>query len=185
MNVRVAILGAWLALAASCGGGAGDDASVIRGRGLQAAGTSPDAEARMYEQAVRAAFDLGPDLVLLMYPSRLPRHAGDSTGGPLPDAVLAALRARGIVRGTCQPRHDVARDTPRCDAPMPGYVIRGSEVFRVGGDTAELYLAAEQFAPAKGPKPQALRFEKIYQLVPERGGWRVAREARVHEAPAR
>lgn len=181
MNVRVATLGAWLALEASCGGGAGDDASAIRGRGLQPAGMPADVEARMYEQAVRAAFDLGPDLVLLMHPSRLPRRADDSTGGPLPDAVLAALRARGIVRGTCRPRHDVARDTPRCDAPAPGYIIRGSEVFRVGGDTAELYLAAEQFAPAKGAKPQALRFEKIYQLVPDGSGWRVAREGRVHE----
>ncbi|HEY2066251.1 MAG TPA: hypothetical protein VGG84_09870 [Gemmatimonadaceae bacterium] len=182
MNVRLAALGACLALATSCGR-TGDDTSVIRGRGLQPAGPSADVEARMYEQAIRAAFDVGPDLVLLMHPSRLPRRAEDSTGGPLPDAVLAALRTRGLVRGTCIPRHEVARDTPRCESSAPGYVIRGSEVFRVGGDTAELYLAAEQFAPAKGIKPQALRFEKIYQLVPDRGGWRVAREGRVHERP--
>lgn len=182
MNRRVAALGAGIALAAACGGGAGDDASVIRGRGLKPADPSAEVEARMYEQAIRAAFDLGPDLVLLMHPSRLPRRIDDSTGGPLPAPVVAALRARGIVRGTCAPRHDVARDTPRCDYPAPGYVIRGSEVLRAGGDTAELYLTAEQFAPAKGAKPQALRFEKIYQLVPDAGGWRVAREARVHES---
>jgi hypothetical protein len=137
----------------------------------------------MYEQAIRAAFDVGPDLVLLMHPSRLPRRAEDSTGGTLPDAVLAALRARGIARGTCTPRHELARDTPRCDYATPGYVIRGSEVLKAGGDTTELYLTAERFAPAKGAKPQALRFEKVYQLVPDRGGWRVAREGRVHERP--
>jgi hypothetical protein len=180
VSVRGAAVGASLALAASCGG-ASDDASVIRGRGLQPASVSADVEARMYEQAIRAAFDVGPDLVLLMHPARLPRRSEDSTGGPLPSAVLAALRARGVVRGTCEPQHEAPRDTPRCNSPAPGYVIRGSEVFRVGGDTAELYLAAEQFAPAQGAKPQALRFEKIYQLVPDRGGWRVAREGRVHE----
>lgn len=180
MTPRLVALCTGVMLASACSGGAGD-ASVIRGRGLQPAAPSPDAEARIYEQALRAAFDLGPDLVLLMHPSRLPRRIDDTAGGAVSPTVVAALRARGLVRGTCVPRHESPKDTPRCDVATPGYVIRGSEVLRAGGDTTELYLAAEQFAPAKGPKPQALRFEKIYQFVPAGNGWRVAREARVHE----
>ena len=181
MNARIATLAFSLALGTAACKPVDDDASVIRGRGLKPATVSADAESRMYEQSIRAAFDVGPDLVLLMHPSRLPRHVGDTTGGPVPAAVIAALRARGVVRGTCVPERESPRDTPRCDFAAPGYVIRGSEVLQVRGDTTELYFSAERFGPAKGAKPEALRFEKVYQLVPAVGGWRVAREARVHE----
>jgi hypothetical protein len=47
------------------------------------------------------------------------------------------------------------------------------------GDTLELYFAAEAFGSQRGPRPVALRFEKIYQLVRSGASWRVAREARV------
>ena len=179
---RGAAICAGLLLAAACGK-TDDDASVIRGRGLQPARLSAESEARIYEQAIRAAFDLGPDLVLLMHPLRLSRRAGDSSGGPLPSGVVAALRARGIARGSCAPQRESPHDTPRCAFPVAGYVIRGSEVLGVRGDTSEIYLSAERFGPANGAKPEALRFEKVYQLVPDGGSWRVAREARVHDQP--
>jgi hypothetical protein len=65
--------------------------------------------------------------------------------------------------------------------PESGYIIRGSDVLRVAGDTVELYFAAERFGPATGQRPEALRFEKIYQLVGRGTEWRVVREARSPE----
>jgi hypothetical protein len=85
------------------------------------------------------------------------------------------------VRGSCEPKHASPRDTPRCAGAQIGYVVRASEPFRLGGDTIQLNFAAEAFAPATGARPQALRFEKIYQLVGSGTSWRVAREARVRE----
>jgi hypothetical protein len=133
------------------------------------------------DAAVRASFDVGPDLVLLAHPRRLPRTAGYDGGDAMPAALLQGLRERGVVRGVCEPKHEAPRDTPRCPGPQAGYVVRTAPVMRVGRDTVQLNFAAEQFAPATGARPQALRFEKIYQLVGNGGAWRVAREARVRE----
>ena len=94
---------------------------------------------------------------------------------------MQVLRARGITRGTCEPRHEASRDTPRCPGPQAGYVVRTSSPFAVGGDTIQINFMAEAFAPASGTRPQALRFEKIYQLVGNGTLWRVVREARVRE----
>lgn len=168
---------ALVALAAGCASGA-DDSDVVRGRGLQRAALAPADEARVYDAAVRASFDVGPDLVLLAHPRRLPRTAGTSDGDSLPGDLLRALREQGVVRGSCDPRREGPRDTPRCDVDRPGYVIRSSDVLRLSRDTLQVYFAAEAFAPARGLKPQALAFEKIYLLVGEGTAWRVAREAR-------
>lgn len=130
------------------------------------------------EAAVRASFDVGPDLVLLLHPRRLPRTAGYEGGDPVPPELVRALLERGVVRGTCEPQRDAPRNTPRCDVPQAGYIIRGSDVLRVAADTVELYFAAERFGPATGQRPEALRFEKIYQLVGRGAAWRVVREAR-------
>lgn len=172
------------ALAASCmvlacSGGGPDDSNVARGRGLQSLLLSPAGEAAVYDAAARASFDVGPGLVLMAHPRRLPRTAGYDGGEALPSALLDALRARGVVRGSCNPMHAVPLDTPRCAGAQAGYVIRGSPVARVGGDTVQINFAAEAFAPASGQRPQALRFEKIYQLVGSGTTWRVVREARV------
>jgi hypothetical protein len=166
-------------VALACSGGGPDDSNVARGRGLTPMPLSPGAEAAVYDAAARASFDVGPDLVLMAHPRRLPRTAGYEGGDTLPPALLQALRERGVVRGTCDPKHSVPLDTPRCGGPLAGYIIRGSPVVRVGGDTIQLNFAAETFAAAAGQRPQALRFEKIYQLVGRGTGWRVVREARV------
>ena len=165
----------------ACGGNAPDDSNVARGRGLRPAVLVPTAEAAVYEAAARATFDVGPGLVLMAHPRLLPRTAGYEGGDPMPPALLEALRARGVVHGRCDPRHEAPRDTPRCDAPQAGYVIRASPVMQVGRDTIQLNFAAEAFAPATGVRPQALRFEKIYQLVGGGTTWRVIREARVRD----
>jgi hypothetical protein len=175
---RAAILAAPLA---ACGPAEQSDANVVRGRGLQPAALPAPAEASVYDAAVRAAFDVGPELTLLVHPHRLPRTAGYDGGDSLPASLVQSLRERGVVRGTCEPVRDAPRNTPRCPAQRPGYVVRGSDVLRVSRDTVEMYFAAERFAPATGPKPEALRFEKIYQLVGGGTAWRVVREARVPE----
>jgi hypothetical protein len=176
---------AWLAaIALWCAVGCAhepDDSNIVRGRGLQPAALSPADEAGVYDAAARASFNVEPGLVLLIHPQRLPRTAGYDGGDPVSAALAEALRNRGVVRGTCLPKHDAPRDTPRCTIPQAGYVIRGSPVMKAGGDTLQMNFAAEAFAAATGARPQALRFEKIYQLVGHGSDWRVAREARVRE----
>jgi hypothetical protein len=168
---------------AACGDSSAGDANVARGRGLQPAVLAPPAEAAVYAAAVGAAFDPGPDLVLLLHPRLLPRTAGTAGGDSVPPALVNALRVAGVVRGTCEPVHAVPRDTPHCGSQQAGYVVRASPVLQMPGDTLELYFSAEAFGPRTGKRSVAIRFEKIYQLVRAGGGWRVAREARAREVP--
>jgi hypothetical protein len=176
-RLRDAILLLGIALAAACGGGDADDA-IVRGSGLKPASLPVAAEARVYEAAIQTAFDVDPSLVLLMHPRRLPRTEGYATGDSVPTGLVRALRDRGVVRGTCNPRRDSEKDTPRCGIPEAGYIVRGSDVLRVAKDTVRLYFAAEKFGAATGQKPEALRFEKIYELTGRGTSWRVVREAR-------
>jgi hypothetical protein len=177
---RAWLCAAGLVCAIGCAHGP-DDSNIARGRGLQPAALSPADEAGVYDAAARASFNVEPGLVLLLHPQRLPRTAGYDGGDPVPAALTQALRDRGVVRGTCVPRHDTPRDTPRCALPQAGYVIRASPVMRAGRDTLQVNFAAEAFAAATGARPQALRFEKIYQLVGRGSDWRVVREARVKD----
>ncbi len=174
---RAAALGLCIALA--CSGGAPDDSNVARGRGLKPATLPPTAEAAVYDAAVRAAFDVEPSLVLFVHPRLLPRTAGYDGGDSISAALVQALRGRGVVRGVCDPKHEAPRDTPRCTGPHAGYVVRASQPFRAAGDTIQINFAAEAFGAELGPRPQALRFEKIYQLTGSGSQWRVVREARV------
>jgi hypothetical protein len=168
-----------LCLALACADGAPDDANVARGRGLKPADLAPATEAAIYDAAVRASFNADPSLVLLTHPRRLPRTMGYDGGDAIPAALAQALRERGVVRGSCEPKHEAARDTPRCSGSRAGYVVRASQPFQAAGDTIQINFAAEAFGPETGPRPQALRFEKIYQLVGSGTTWRVVREARV------
>jgi hypothetical protein len=160
------------------------DADVVRGHGLKPAGLPAAAEARIDEAAIRAAFDVEPSLVLMVHARRLPRSAGTAGGAPTPDALVRVLRERGLVTGTCDPVHDEGpRNTPRCTTSAAGYVVRPSDVLRVSADTVEVYFDAETFGPAKGRKPDALHFEKVYQLVGSGTDWRVVREGRSPAGP--
>lgn len=170
-----------LVLAAACSGGDADDANVARGRKLAPALLAPAAEASVYDAVVRASFDMSPDLVLMLHPRRLPRTAGYEGGDAVPAALVQALRDRGVVHGVCEPRHEAPRDTPRCTGPQAGYVVRASTPFKASGDTIQINFAAEAFAAGTGARPQALRFEKIYQLVGGGSTWRVVREARLKD----
>lgn len=170
-----------LCVAMACADGAPDDSHFTRGRGLKPVALSPSAEASVYDAAVRAAFDVEPSLVLRVHPRRLPRTAGYDGGDAVPAELVRSLRDHGVVHGVCDPRHEAARDTPRCSGPQPGYVVRASQPFQAAGDTIQINFAAETFAAETGARPQALRFEKIYQLVGSGSVWRVVREARVRE----
>ena len=167
--------------ALACSSGNTEDANVVRGRGLQPASLPIAAQAAVYSATSRAAFDLGPDLVLLLHPLKLPRTAGYTGGDSVPKELITALRRQNVVSGTCTPERDAPRSTPRCPVNMAGYIIRLSDVLRVAGDTVEVYYSAERFGTATGRRPEALRFEKIYQLVGSGTDWRVAREARVKD----
>ncbi len=175
------VLPSMLSLLVACGGGDADDANIARGRKLELAPLSPAAEASVFDAAVRASFDMSPDLVLMLHPRRLPRTAGYDGGDAVPAPFVQTLRERGVVHGVCEPRHEAPRDTPRCPGPQAGYVVRASSPFRAPGDTIQINFAAEAFAAETGARPQALRFEKIYQLVGSGSTWRVVREARVKE----
>ena len=177
---RTALLGAAL-FAMACSNDEPEESKYTRGRGLKVATLSPAADARIIEGAIHASFDVEPSLLLLMEPHKLPRTPGVVGGDSVPSEVVRLLRDRGLVRGTCVPRREAPRDTPRCAGTVPGYVIQTSDVLRVAADTVLIYFAAETFGPATGLKPQALRFEKLFELVGSGTEWRVVREARAKE----
>ena len=153
---------------------------VARGPGLAVAGLAPAEQAAAYEAALRAGFDVAPGLTLLLAPEHLPRTAGLAGGPPLPAALVAALRERGMVQGSCAAPPPPEGEVPRCEAEAPGYLVRLSEPYRGQGDTVQLYVDAERYAlPGARPAPP-FHFETAYQLVPAGDGrWRVVREGRV------
>lgn len=181
----------WMAclalLAVACGGGE-DDANATRGRGLHEATLPAEERASIYEAAVRAAFNREPSLSLLLYPELLPRSSGYGNGTPVAPQVVQSLRGADVVRGTCGPWvEQERRSAPRCQASIPGYVVRFSPVLALGRDSVEVYLAAQRYDLPGGAPHQPFAFERAYQLVLRNGEWRVVREGRVArtEAPAR
>jgi hypothetical protein len=172
LAVRLALA----ALVAACGGG---DAEVARGPGLPVAELSVAERAAAYDAALHAGFDVAPGLTLLVAPEHLPRTAGLAGGPPVAPALVAALRARGIVQGTCAAPPPPEGEVPRCAAAAPGYLLRLSEPYGVAGDTIQLYVDAERYAlPGATPSPP-FHFETAYQLVGRGDTWRVLREGRV------
>lgn len=157
-------------------------ADESRSAGLPVAALDEGTEVAVVDAAVRAAFDVGPDLYLLVHPTRLPRGAGTSGGDSLPPALGSALQRAGITRGSCTPARDGDQRAPRCAAARSGYVIRVTEVFQAGGDTVRMNLLSELYATAGGPGQEPFAFEMAYKLVPRGDGrFRVVAEGRVHE----
>ncbi len=138
----------------------------------------------VYDAAVRAAFDVGPDLWLLVHPHLLPPGAGTDGGTPLPSSLGDALRAAGVTRGTCEPARDGDQRAPRCDATRSGYVIRGTAIYQGAADTLRMNLLSELYAMATGPGQEPFAFEMAYKLIPRGDGrYRVVAEGRVREKP--
>ena len=149
----------------------------VRGTGLEPATMEGAEQAGVLGVALRAAFDIGPSLTLLLDPAVLPRTRGYAGGDTLAMAVQRALRD-SIVQGLCAP---VAREdrAPLCEAAAPGYVVRSSVPFQMTGDTLLLYVMAERYdTPASGRHPR-FRFETAYQLLRRGRAWTVVRQARL------
>jgi hypothetical protein len=157
----------------------------VRGHGLRAAELPPAAEARIDEAALGGAFDLNdPALTLLLDSRVLPRTGGMSGMRRLPAALQTALLQGGVLHGTCQPPITGSRITPVCKARGPGYVVRFSDVLHVGGDTGEVYVAAQKYDIPATRGTESLRLERAYQIVGTGTQWRAIREARVPEGGA-
>lgn len=156
---------------------AGDDA---RGRGHEVAALSADERAAAYVVALHGAFDLGPDMNLLVVPAELPREGGYDAAAPLPSEVVAALRGTGVVQGSCEPVRTRTKVAPWCRTARPGYAVRLSDVFRLPGDTVQLYLAAEQVRAARDSAAYlpAFGFEERYTMVRAGREWTVVRKER-------
>lgn len=161
-----------------CSGG-DDERDVARGRGLTVATLPTATQARIYEAALRRAFELSPSLSLLLDPRLLSRKAGFAPGPAVAPELEAALRGRGVIQGDCQPDAYSSRENPRCDARTPGYVIRFSEVFRAPADSVQVHVAARRYDTRSSPGSEVFGFETVYQIVGTGDRWRVVREARV------
>jgi len=168
---------AFAAVAANACGA--DDSHDVRGRGLAVASMPAEVRARIYEAALREAFDVtDPTLSLLIDPRELPRTVGLTPAGRLDAATVQSLEHGPIIKGHCEPVLGT-RGTARCKAELPGYVVRFSPLFRLGSDSTELYVYAQKYdTPASGPS-QTLRFERAYQVVSHGGQARAVLEGRV------
>ncbi|HEX7019240.1 MAG TPA: hypothetical protein VF159_04480 [Gemmatimonadaceae bacterium] len=143
------------------------------------AGLSPRDQAAIYSAALNAAFDLpDPALSLLLDPRKLPRTAGMAPADTLPPDVQHALRAGGVVTGTCKPPV-ASKTTPRCAASLPGYVVRFSDILRLGRDSVQVYVAVQKYDTRTSPPTESLRFEKVYQVTGGAERWRAVREGRL------
>lgn len=179
--VRLAIA-ALVVFSGACSRGASDD-GFARGSGLETTHLPVAAKVAIYDVALRAAFDVGPGLTLLLDPRFLPRTAGLGIGPPVPKELVDALQRRGVVHGICQPSAAESREAARCEVANPGYIVRFSEVFRIRGDSVQLHVAVERYNTETSAASEVLRFEKAYQVVGSGTTWRVARQGRISYAP--
>lgn len=151
----------------------------VRGAGHQIAPVDVNQQAAINASALRLAFDPDPNLSLLADPVYLPRTEGRVGGASVAPALIARMKEQGTVRGTCQTPRDTTRTVPVCPATLPGYVVRFSEIFKIGADSVEVYLGATRYRRAPKEPAEVLTFERAYQLMKVRGEWRVMREARL------
>jgi hypothetical protein len=154
---------------------------AFRGPGLRVAPLNVNQQAAINAAALSAAFNPDPSLSLLIDPVYLPRTEGLAGGTTVAPALIARMKERGTVRGTCQIPRDSTRTVPLCPAPLSGYVVRFSEIFGLGGgtDSVQVYLAATRYRHTPREPAELLSFERAYRIVRVRGEWRVASEARL------
>src|SRR5690348_12085043 len=154
--------------------------SSVRGRGLAVATLPAVSQARVYEAALRASFEVDDQaLSLLLDPRELPRGVGLADSTRLPDAVVAELRQRGITKGVCEPSIAPKPGVPICKATLPGYVVRFSPVFTLKGDSVQVYVYVQKYDTPTSGRSDRLRFERAYQVVKRGDTWKAVREGRV------
>lgn len=170
-----------LAALAACQAPA-DRPDTSRSNGLPLAGLSVAEEVAVYDAAIRAAFDVGPDLFLVTHPQLLPAGAGLDGGDAMPESLGAALQRAGLTHGSCTPQRSSAQRAPLCPVERSGYLIRATPIYRGIGDTLRMNLRSELYAASTGSGQEPFAFEMAYKLVPRSGsGWRVVAEGRVRE----
>ena len=153
-----------------------------RSAGLPVAKLSVEKQVAVYDAAIHAAFDVGPDLFLVTHRKRLPGGAGLEGGDALPAALGAALEAAGLTHGSCDPVRTTDQRAPLCAVERSGYIIRATEIFQAGGDTLRMNFRSELYAASQGAGAAPFAFEMAYKLVPRGAGqWRVIAEGRVRE----
>jgi hypothetical protein len=155
-----------------------DDSNVVRGKGMTVVTLPETTVAKVYEAAVRGAFELEAALSLLLDSRMLPRGVGLVEDGRVPETLLDEMKRRGTIRGTCEPRLTV-KGVPRCTAALPGYVVRYSPVFALGPDSVQVYIYVQKYDTPNSEPSQTLRFERAYQIVRQGEVWRAVREGRV------
>ena len=89
------------------------------------------------------------------------------------------MRERGTVKGTCQAPHEATRKTLLCQAPLPGYVVRFSDVLQLAPDSVQVYVLIQKYDTPTSGASESLRFERVYQVVRHDGAWRAVREGRM------
>lgn len=155
---------------------------AYRGPRLQVAPLAADDIVGAYRAALASSFTLSdPTLSLLVDPLFLPRAEGLAGGDSMPRALRAALQRQGLTKGICQIPVQRNRTPLVCRASLPGYVVRFSEPFALGGqrDSVQVHLVVQQYAIPRGPVAERLRFERAYHVARRGQSWRAVREARL------
>lgn len=155
-----------------------EDTSIVRGKRLTVVTLAADAQARIYEAAARGSFDVD-GTSLLIDRRLLPRTIGLDEGGRLADSVVDAMRRRGTIKGICEPPLSGTTGTAKCQAELPGYVLRFSPVLGITSDSVQVYVYVQKYdTPASG-RSETLRFERAYQVVRRGENWSAVREGHV------
>ncbi|HEY8174366.1 MAG TPA: hypothetical protein VIF32_01615 [Gemmatimonadaceae bacterium] len=163
-------------IASACGRGS----VAYRGAGLQVDTLPLSDMVAVYRAALAGSFRLDdPALSILIDAKFLPRESGLAGGDTMPSALVAALRGQGLVKGTCQVPVRDTRMPLICRADRAGYVVRFSEPFALGPDSAQVHVVVQQFAIPNGPMAERLRFERAYHVARRGSAWRAVREARL------
>jgi len=156
------------------------DSNIVRGKRLAIAVISPADQAHVYEAAARASFSVDdPSLSLLLDPRLLPRTVGLAPAGQVAPSIVAEMRRRSVIHGTCEPPLTGTTGTARCNASLPGYVVRYSPVFAITPDSVQVYFYAQKYDVPDAPPSETLRFERAYQVAKHGGQWTAVREGHV------
>jgi hypothetical protein len=153
--------------------------TFVRGHGQSIANLPLKDRIRIYQEAIGGSFQVGdPSLYLLLDPRLLPRSGGYGDGPAVSQATQNELLKSHIVQGTCVPTGGGSK-VAHCEARLPGYVIRFSDVFQGAGDTASVNLYVQRYSTPTSTGVEHLRFERIYKLVKHGAAWDAVAEGRV------
>lgn len=177
MPRRILIACVALLAVAGCTKGKVED---YRGTGLPAETLLLNDQILVYRAVLWASFPMDdPNISILVDPLYLPRSEGLFGGDAMPNEVTAAMKAMGVVKGSCVLP---VRESPAplsCPAERAGHVVRFSEAYGLGRDSLQVHMAAQNYAVANGPKAERTRFERAFIMVRTATGWKAVGEARM------